>query len=41
MRKIKCLRCESEMHCIGTKKIQLGQTRWIFGDLPNLIAGST
>ena len=40
MCEIKCLRCESEMCCIGTEKIQLGQTGWIFGDLPNLLAGA-
>ena len=40
MCKIKCLRCEGEMHCIGTEKIQLGQTGWFLRDLPNLLAGA-
>ena len=35
-----CLRCGSEMKHIGTEKLQLGQTGWIFGDLPNLLAGA-
>lgn len=35
-----CLRCGSEMNHIGTEKLQLGQTGWILGDLPNLLAGS-
>lgn len=37
---MKCLRCETEMNCIGTEKLQLGQTGWFFGDLPNLLAGA-
>jgi len=24
----------------GTRKIQLGETGWVLGDLPNLIAGA-
>lgn len=37
---ITCLRCNSSMVCIGTEKIQLGQTGWFLGDLPNLFAGA-
>jgi len=32
--------CGTGMKSIGNKKIQLGETSWIFGDLPNLIAGA-
>ena len=35
-----CLRCGKQMNHIKTEKIQLGQTGWIFGDLPNLLAGA-
>lgn len=35
-----CLRCRQEMHHIKKQKLQLGQTDWIFGDLPNLFAGA-
>ena len=35
-----CLRCGQEMNHIRTEKLQLGQTGWILGDLPNLLAGS-
>ena len=35
-----CLRCNEEMKYLGTRKIQLGETGWILGDLPNLLAGS-
>ena len=38
---ISCLRCRTtEMRLIKKENIQLGQTGWIFGDLPNLLAGS-
>ena len=37
---INCLRCQSEMLYTGKEKLQLGQTSWILGDLPNLIAGA-
>ena len=37
---IVCLRCGHEMHRIKTEKLQLGQTGWILGDLPNLLAGA-
>ena len=39
-REISCLRCEQKMKHIGTEKIQLGQTGWILGDLPNLLSGA-
>lgn len=35
-----CLRCSRKMNHIRTEKLQFGQTGWILGDLPNLIAGS-
>lgn len=35
-----CLRCGREMRYIGREKLQLGQTGWLLGDLPNLIAGA-
>lgn len=38
--KLNCLRCGEEMNHVRTEKIQLGQTGWILGDLPNLLAGS-
>ena len=38
--KIDCLRCSKKMSHIGTEKMQLGQTSWIFGDIPNLLAGA-
>ena len=37
---IVCLRCGLEMKRIRREKIQFGQTGWILGDLPNLLAGS-
>ena len=39
-RKIDCLRCGQKMNYIRTEKLQLGQTGWILGDLPNLLAGA-
>ena len=39
-REISCLRCGGKMKFIGTEKLQLGQTGWILGDLPNLLAGA-
>lgn len=35
-----CLRCDGLMSSIGVKKLQLGQTGWLLGDLPNLLAGA-
>ena len=40
MQKLLCLRCNKEMKYSGRRKIQLGETGLILGDLPNLIAGS-
>ncbi len=37
---IVCLRCGCKMTHIKTEKLQLGQTGWIFGNLPNLLAGA-
>ena len=35
-----CLRCGTPMRFAGQDKIQLGKTSWLFGDLPNLMAGA-
>ena len=35
-----CTRCGGEMNLIKREKLQLGQTGWILGDWPNLIAGA-
>ncbi len=35
-----CLRCGTQMRLLKTEKLQLGQTSWIWGDLPNLLAGA-
>ncbi len=39
-RKLKCLRCGTDMEFGGSENIQLGRTTWLLGDLPNLFAGS-
>ena len=39
-KKIICLRCEREMHHHRREKLQLGQTGWILGDIPTLLAGA-
>ncbi len=39
-RNIDCIRCGQKMNHIRTEKLQLGQTGWILGDLPNLLAGA-
>jgi endogenous inhibitor of DNA gyrase (YacG/DUF329 family) len=39
-REIKCLRCDVQMQYIADHKLQLGQTGWLLGDLPNLLAGA-
>lgn len=39
-RKISCLRCQTPMRYISDEKIQLGQTGWLLGDLPNLLSGA-
>ena len=35
-----CLRCQHKMNHIRKEKLQLGQTGWLLGDLPNLLAGA-
>jgi len=40
MRHLTCLRCQSPMSHLRDEKLQLGQTGWILGDLPNLWAGA-
>ena len=40
MRRLKCLRCGEAMQFGKREKIQLGQTGFFFGDLPNLLAGA-
>lgn len=40
MRTIDCLRCRTPMTHFKDVKIQLGQTGWVLGDLPNLFAGA-
>lgn len=40
MGKRDCLRCGVPLGRVGCKKFQLGETGWILGDLPNLLAGS-
>ena len=35
-----CLRCHGEMRHLRTEKLQLGQTGWLLGDWPNLLAGA-
>lgn len=40
MRTLNCLRCDCEMQFLKREKIQLGQTGFVFGDWPNLLAGS-
>ena len=37
---IECTRCRQKMNHIRTEKLQFGQTGWILGDLPNLLAGA-
>lgn len=40
MRNWDCLRCHTPMTFLKKEKIQLGQTGWLLGDLPNLWAGA-
>ena len=40
MKKLCCLRCNSEMNFLKCEKLQLGQTGFFFGDWPNLLAGA-
>ena len=35
----KCLQCGEPLERITCDTIQLGQTDWLLGDLPNLVAG--
>ena len=40
MRKTKCLRCDARMKFGMQQKFQMGQTSFLLGDWPNLIAGA-
>lgn len=40
MRDFSCLRCGEKMRFFLRERLQLGKTGWIFGDLPNLLAGA-
>ena len=40
MRKVNCVRCDVALNFFRKEKIQLGQTGYILGDWPNLIAGA-
>lgn len=40
MKRLPCLRCGAQMNQIRREKLQLGQTGWLLGDLPNLLAGA-
>ena len=40
MKGLNCLRCGRQMRYIKREKLQLGQTGWVLGDLPNLFAGA-
>ena len=40
MKEFQCLRCQGMMKFYARERIQLGETGWILGDLPNLWAGS-
>ena len=40
MRKTKCLRCDARMKFGMQQKFQIGQTSFLLGDWPNLIAGA-
>lgn len=35
-----CTHCSGEMKFFGRERLQLGQTGWLLGDIPNLIAGA-
>ena len=37
---LNCLRCGAGMNFLCREKMQLGQTGWLLGDLPNLVAGA-
>ena len=40
MRKRKCLRCDAAMKFDMQQKFQMGQTSFLLGDWPNLMAGA-
>lgn len=40
MKTIQCLRCNIAMQHVMDTKFQLGQTGWLLGDWPNLLAGA-
>ncbi len=40
MKSIHCLRCDKELLFLKREKLQLGQTGFLLGDWPNLLAGS-
>ena len=40
MRKTKCLRCDARMKFGMQQKFQMGQTSFLLGDWPNLLAGA-
>ena len=40
MKDLNCLRCGRQMRYIKREKLQMGQTGWVLGDLPNLFAGA-
>ena len=40
MKELICIRCGDQMEFMAKEKLQLGQTGWLMGDLPNLIAGA-
>ena len=35
-----CLRCQTPMRYLRAEKLQMGQTSWLWGDFPNLLAGA-
>lgn len=39
-RNLKCLRCGADMKYFSRESFQLGQASFLFGQLPNLMAGS-
>ena len=40
MMRIKCLRCDTEMEFVSRESIQLGQSGFLLGNLPNMLAGA-
>ena len=39
MKEMNCLRCGEPMQLIRREHLQLGETSWLLGSLPNLAAG--